>query len=441
MEQYGAEVVSSPSTFFFHYSGVPPYKHQTAVLHDDNRNISVVCGRQVGKSTAAAFKALFAAVTESNHTILIIAPTYDQSSILFWKIKRVIDAHASLRKRVERETLTSVRFRNGSEIVVRTAGHEGASVRGYSASMVIVDEAALVPEAAFEAFEPTLAATGGQLILIGTPYGCKGKFYKAAHSPLFSKHKITSVECPGISKAFLETQKEMLSEVGFRQEYLAEFVALANQFFTEEEVMRWLQEQEPIPEGEVVMGVDLARYGEDRSVYIIAVITPELHVHVLDWEATSKKPLTDAVGRVKALTEKYKVNRVFVDETGLGSGVVDVLKETEASIYPITFTLKQKHELYQNAKWLSDTGRLHFHKAIPPHFFRELVELEPEYSSTGYVKVAAPEGGHDDFPSSMILACWAAKATGGLGKPLTGLDATQGRSAPFGGGFDPSSLF
>lgn len=369
--------------------------------------------RQVGKTESTAVKALHAALLKPGCTILLIAPTLRQSSILFWRIKNLIARLADLRSLVTRETQTTVHFLNGSEIIALPAGPTGETIRGYSADLIIMDEAAYIPDKVFEAVEPALAAKNGQLILISTPFGANGYFYRAYNSALFSTHTVSAVECPWINPTFLQAQREMLSEDGYRQEYLAEFIALSNQFFSEEEVRAWLADKpkpEALHECEAYLGVDLARFGADQSVFTMAAInTVTLDCFILAATATNKQPLTDAMGRVRALHEQFNFRRIFIDETGLGGGVADVIKEAQLPVTPITFTLENQEDLYKNLKWLSENQKIKVCFAPHPWFFRQFVELKPSYTSTGRLKLESPEGGHADFPDSLALAVWAAR--------------------------------
>jgi hypothetical protein len=54
------------------------------------------------------------------------------------------------------------------------------TIRGYSnISLLIIDEAARVPDDVFRAVSPMLAVSGGRLICLSTPYGKRGFFYDA----------------------------------------------------------------------------------------------------------------------------------------------------------------------------------------------------------------------------------------------------------------------
>ena len=89
----------------------------------------------------------------------------------------VLPAGAMLRKLGVRVKGTSLELPNGSRIVGLPANDD--TVRGYSgATMLLIDEAARVPDAMYAAVKPMLATTSGEMWLMSTPHGKRGFFYK-----------------------------------------------------------------------------------------------------------------------------------------------------------------------------------------------------------------------------------------------------------------------
>jgi hypothetical protein len=54
-------------------------------------------------------------------------------------------------------------------------------VRCFSPGLVIVDEAARVPDDLYRAVRPMLAVSQGRLIALSTPFGQRGWFYDELH--------------------------------------------------------------------------------------------------------------------------------------------------------------------------------------------------------------------------------------------------------------------
>ncbi|MHC1597377.1 MAG: terminase large subunit domain-containing protein, partial [Methermicoccaceae archaeon] len=64
----------------------PPYPYQHAFLEDTSQHIIIKAGRQTGKSTAAAIKALHTALLP-DRSVLIVSPSLRQSTEIFRKVQ------------------------------------------------------------------------------------------------------------------------------------------------------------------------------------------------------------------------------------------------------------------------------------------------------------------------------------------------------------------
>lgn len=119
---------------------------------------------------------------------------------------------------------------NGSRIL-GLPGTE-ATVRGYSAAnLVIVDEAARVEDELYRSLRPMLAVSDGDLMLLSTPFGERGFFWRewTEGSEDWTRMSVTAEDCARISRRFLDEEWKALGEDWFRQEYLCSFVAMENQ--------------------------------------------------------------------------------------------------------------------------------------------------------------------------------------------------------------------
>ena len=411
-------ILNDISEFTRLFLNFEPFEYQNNFLKDNSKRIAFRSGRQVGKSTLTAIKALYRAIRYSNEQILILSRTKRQSGLLFNKIREMMNQCSIVQNKIIRQTFTMMYFDNGSEIHSLPAGYTGDTVRGFSPTIVIIDEAAFVPDSVYVAIEPSLSATNGDLWLLSTPYGKRGRFYDAFIYSGWSTHHIRSSQNPLITKEFLEGQKNRMTELDYKQEYEGEFVDEADTFFTKELVMSGIddiEEQNAPKSGKIYfLGVDCARFGNDETVYMIgeteAASSTECRMKVIKIISTSKKPITDIIGRVIALNGIFKFRGVFMDETGLGGGAVDVLKQNNIPLQDlggefngITFTLQNKEEMYKNLKLMMEQSRIKY-----PHHDRLIIQMSDlQYEYTiGHLKLHHPEsGGHDDFPDALALVC------------------------------------
>jgi len=218
-----------------------PDPWQAQVLRTAARQVILNCSRQTGKSTITALLALHQALYCSPSLVLLLSPSLRQSGELFRKVTafyRQIEKAAP----VEAESALRLELENGSR-VVSLPGKE-QTVRGFSGvTLLVVDEAARVPDALYYAIRPMLAVSGGRIVLLSTPFGTRGFFFREwQEGEGWNKTKITAYDCPRIPAEFLEEEKRTIGEWWFRQEYLGEFLDAQSQAFTYEAVQAAFKE-------------------------------------------------------------------------------------------------------------------------------------------------------------------------------------------------------
>ena len=228
--------------------GFEPDPWQAEVLRSPARRIILNCCRQSGKSTVAATLSLHTALFWAPALVLLLSPTLRQSSELF---RKVLDFYRRIAPELpppEAESALRLELANGSRIVSLPGKEQ--TIRGFSGvDLLVVDEAARVPDELYQAVRPMLAVSEGRLILLSTPYGRSGFFYRTwvEGGPEWLRIKVTALECPRISAEFLEEERRTLPTWWFRQEYLCEFEDSEARVFRStaierafsEEVERW----------------------------------------------------------------------------------------------------------------------------------------------------------------------------------------------------------
>jgi len=203
--------------------GIDPDEWQQKLLLSTQKRILLNCCRQAGKSTIVAIYALWQALNKPDCSVLILSPSLRQSSELF---KKVIHFYEELNKPVpaDTETALTLELSNGSRIVSLPGTEK--TIRGFSGvSLLLLDEAALVSDDLYRSVRPMIAVSNGRLIALSTPRGKRGFFYEAWEhgGPTWERYRVTAVECPRISKAFLEEELDALSSRYYEQEYFCTF--------------------------------------------------------------------------------------------------------------------------------------------------------------------------------------------------------------------------
>jgi hypothetical protein len=140
--------------------------------------------------------------------------------------------------------------------------------------------------------------------------------YKLSYEQLnWRRHKIIELSVNGQdgSKAF--SQEYPLSAADA-------FILTGKDSYIPSDLVMRARKNEVEGYGPLVMGVDPARFGDDRTA-----ICFRKGRKVFGLESHSKKDTMEVTGIVHSLIETHKPTKVFVDVGGLGAGVVDRLKE------------------------------------------------------------------------------------------------------------------
>jgi hypothetical protein len=235
--------------------GFDPDPWQAEMLASEHPRKILCCGRQTGKSTVAAILSIHKALTRPGSTVLVVAPGERQAKLLFSKA-------ASLYRRAgyplpaHSERRTGLELSNGSVIEALPAVER--TTRGYSVDLLVVDEAAGVPDHDYHGILPALIATQGEQVLLSTPRGKRGFFHELWHSSAtddWQRVMVRSDEVPRIRTEDLEVFRRTMPEQFFRQEFFCEWLDTEGGLFSYDDI------EAALAAGEDVHAMDL---GDDE---------------------------------------------------------------------------------------------------------------------------------------------------------------------------------
>jgi hypothetical protein len=233
--------------------GMDPDPWQMEVLAGGHDRLLLNCCRQAGKSTAAALLSVMETVGNEGNTTLMLAPSFRQSRLLFKTAAGILQKLGQ--RFIRRSTLHEIHLKNESQIVCLPCREE--TIRGYAnVNLLLIDEAARVPDDLFRAVTPMLAVSDGRMICMSTPYGRRGFFYNAWSQGDSDWHRIEVPvsQVPRISRKYLEKARRTMGESWYRQEFCCSFEALEGLVFPD--LARCVVPKQPIPPGRWFGGLD-----------------------------------------------------------------------------------------------------------------------------------------------------------------------------------------
>lgn len=246
---------------------------------------------------------------------------------LFWKIREAIAYLPDEFKpkgwnpRVHAPTMRIINPENGAVIIGEAGDNVG---RGNRTSMYVVDESAFVERQ--DAMRAALSQTSNSKIHVSTPNGAGNAFYRermGGKVPVFTFHW---KQDPRKNVAWYEKQRASLDPVIVAQEIDLDYTASVSNAWISGALVTEAQGKGPADvraEGPLLVGVDVARFGDDKSCITFRrgrVVYPQLVFGQCD--------VVDVAGRVKQAIKDFgwPVSQIAVDTIGIGSGVADILR-------------------------------------------------------------------------------------------------------------------
>ena len=399
----------------------------------DERFIMYRSGRQAGKTMSTAVKAIHFAFfaplliydkKKKEATILIAAPTQNQATIMFERIKTLITNSDFLSGFIVRNTQTEIWLKTLDQsmitkIITRATGETGATLRGYSPDVIIADECAFMKKSIMIAFLPSGLATHVRVWITSTPFGMNGYFYEQYldsrpnnKDGIWKEFHVRSTDNPFVKDdpLFLTLVKGLTKDE-YTQEVLGEFLDTGDALIPYSLLLAAISDKKPQGHVRYYLGVDIARTGLDQTVYTIVGVDELDVVYVLETFAEGQSNLVDVAGKIGDYCRKYPIDTAYLDETGMGAGVVDLASRQELPIRGVTFTLSEKSIMYTTIRRLFEQHAVKIPKI--GDLITQLQVLKAKYTEEGKLKVGTEdEKVHDDYADSFALACSALTSAG-----------------------------
>ena len=373
-----------PVQFAGEVLGVTLWSKQREVLDAlaRSRRVAVKSGNGLGKDFMAAVAVLWYLHTHDPAIALSTAPTFRQVRHVLWRQLRALYRPAADRLGGR---LLETRWELAEDRYALGLSADGADqFQGFHSKnvLVVVDEAEGVDEEIYEAVDAVMTSQNPRLLLIGNPTSAEGTFRRAFHQErgIYETFTISALDSPNVQADAVEIPglvtaewvKERRIAWGeqsdrYRSRVLGEFPArgddiliamddieaavyegegefagikgmngMERMFLGDESVTGGVgaNNYSPLRDdpfgmflaggdgGRVVIGVDVARFGSDRSV-----VAARRGDTVVSIQAFERIDTMAVAGQVMVAVRERRPERVNVDVIGVGAGLADRLRE------------------------------------------------------------------------------------------------------------------
>jgi hypothetical protein len=308
-------------------------------------------GHGIGKSTLVGWVILWALSTMADTRIVVTANTATQLSTKTWP-ELIKWLRLAINRHWFRATATSLysadetheRLWRADAIPwseTNTEAFAGLHNAGKRVVMIF-DEASAIHDQIWEVSEGALTDADTEVIwlVFGNPTRNTGRFRECfgKHRHRWSCAQIDSRDVDGTNK---EQIAQWIKDYGEDSDFVRVRVrgvfprAGSMQFISSELAEAAMLEERDPPvtlQDPLVMGVDVARYGDDASVICIR---RGRDARTIEWERMRGRSTMDLVALVVRLKNEYKPDAIFVDGDGLGGPVIDRLRELKVECWDI----------------------------------------------------------------------------------------------------------
>ena len=419
---------------------------QVAALKLEKRTTCIVAPRQSGKSRSLAVLALHHAFRAGGKRVLVVSAGEEASKRLLADVRVIATSSALLRGSVVDETVGLITLTNGSEI--RSVPASERQIRGWTADLLIIDEAALVPDAIIvgAALPTTAARPDARIVMASSATTATGAFFDHVALGRQGSEHVEAIawalaDAWWISPSVIAAARESMTDARFNAEYMGVFASGADALFPRALLDRVTADL--VMPGLYGLGVNAGMAGvdwgatTDRSA-LCAVSRLESPAGVFAVTCAhawpSGEPLDGpggVIGQIADLPAAFEL--VSMETNGLGFPLAHSLarrlrgRKLQPELAFVHTTGDLKSATYGALRMLLEQGRLVL-PASATGLLRELLLLRVAMTQQGGERIEAGVG-HDDLADALMLALGPYQDSRGQWRSRVG-DAAEHAGSP-----------
>ena len=389
------------------------YPKQKAFVDCPTRFTYCLASNKSGKTASMAIWILEQAIFHPNCSYSWVGPTIKVSTIGFDLCWKNIEQSGLSEYCIQNKSKLTITLPNKS--IVRFFGAENPdSIYGFEAMAAVMDEASRCREEAYSALLSTLLATNGPIKFIGNPTVKNNWYYrlweKTYNSPNHTNDEATafkltahdSVKAGIMLQSTFDFAEKNYPRAIFRRDFLAEVPDNETSVFDYEKVMSNILPEEESVENSLnkvrYLGIDLGFTEGEKSDY--SVVSGVDKNGVVRFFKRFKASGQELIDKLKAYIGDKKA---YIDKTGGGITVYELLKNDCPNLEPYTFSNSSKTLCIENLAHYIHSNKIKYNNI--EILINELNGYEIDFTQKGKPTYNnGKETRHDDSVISLALA-------------------------------------
>jgi len=420
-----------------------PFQKEAVKDINENRRVILKAGRQLGKTTMVVGYILWYILFNQDKFVAILANKAPTAREILSRIKIAYEALPLwIQQGVKVWNKGDIELENNCRVMATSTA--SSAIRGYSISLLYLDEFAFVPsniaEEFFTSVYPTISSGQSSKILISSTPNGMNHFYKMWTEAIEGHNGFTHIEAnwrqvPGRDQKWADEQRQVLGDQKYYQEVECEFMGSSGTLIsaaglkalafvsplnkTESGISIY---QQPIKGRSYMVVADTSRgKGLDYSAFVVVDISKIPYTLVATYKDNNISPLVYP-SIIKKMAEYYNGAYVLIEINDNGQQVVDSLFEDyEYENILSTVEIKGRMSLTWGYGKKSDRGirTTKSVKRLGCSVLKNLIEsqqiLIQDFETISELSTfvakgtsfEAEEGSHDDLVMCLVLFSWS----------------------------------
>lgn len=390
---------------------------QNAFIKDPARYIAAQCSRRAGKSNGLAYRFFITMEKYPKSTCIYLALTRDSARNIMWDVLKEIDDKYKLNCVFKESTLTMT-HPNGSKLMLYGADMANfiRRLKGQKSPGIGIDESQDFGQHLESLINDVLTPMlvdykDSWLAVVGTPGPVpQGRYFETTNNKRFgySIHKWTLLDNPHIPEA-----QKFIDDLIQKNQWEPNHPTLMREWYNQwvldvdalwirykSETNHYIELPPHVKKWHYILGIDIG-FKDADALAVLAWSEEDKCTYLVEELITAKQDITSLIEQIEAMSKKYDLYKMVIDQGGLGLKIAEEIRRRHA----ISVEAADKKLKAENVAILNDELRLGRFKAkSESRFAQDSYLIQIDWLKSTPDKIVIKKDPHSDIIDAVLYA-------------------------------------